>query len=79
MNEASLAEAVQRPELHRRLLGKYKGAYALGVTRIANGQRCALHLRIEGPVPPEIPQKIAVDGEEVPVVVEGGFKAPRAL
>jgi hypothetical protein len=78
MNETTLAEAIQKPEIHRRLLGKYKGAYALGVTSAPN-DGAALLLRIEGAVPSEIPRKIAVDGEQVPVKVVGGFKAPKPL
>ncbi len=80
MNEASLAEAIQRPDVHRRLLGKYRGAYALGITCAPDDDEgVALLLRVEGSVPEEIPAKIAVDGEEVSVRVEGGFKAPRRL
>lgn len=80
MNEAALAEAIQRPDIHRRLLGNYRRAYALGVTCAPDDdERVALLLRVEGSVPDEIPAKIAVDGEEVPVLVEGGFKAPRRL
>jgi len=78
MNEASLAEAIQRPEIHRKLLGDYDGAYALGITSMPEQKDgIALLLRIEGTVPKEIPTHIAVDGEQIPVVVQGGFKAPR--
>lgn len=80
MNETSLAEAIQRPDIHRRLLGTYRGAYALGITCAPDGDEgVVLLLRVEGAVPDEIPATIAVDGEEVPVLVEGGFKAPRRL
>ncbi|HJW92564.1 MAG TPA: hypothetical protein VJ901_03000 [Thermoanaerobaculia bacterium] len=78
MNESSLAEAIQRPEIHRTLLGNYDGAYALGITTAPEHKdRVALLLRIEGTVPKEIPTHIAVDGEQIPVVVQGGFKAPK--
>lgn len=79
MNETTLAEAIQKPEIHRRLLGKYKGAYALGVTSAPNEAGAALLLRLEGAVPKEIPKHIAVDGEQVPVKVVGGFKVPKPL
>ena len=80
MNESSLAEAIQKPEVHRRLLGDYKGAYALGVTSASDDDdSLALLLRIEGAVPDEIPKQIAVDGEQIPVLVVGGFKAPKRL
>jgi len=78
MNESSLAEAIQRPEVHRTLLGDYDGAYALGITSSPEDKdHIALLLRIEGTVPKEIPTHIAVDGEQVPVVVQGGFTAPK--
>lgn len=79
MNETTLAAAIQKPEIHRRLLGKYKGAYALGVTTSPDDKGAALLLRIEGAVPEDIPKQIAVDGEQVPVKAVGGFKAPKAL
>jgi hypothetical protein len=79
MNHTSLAEAIQRPELHRNLLGAYKGAYALGVTKSPHDkERPALLLRVEGETD-VFPTTIAVDGEEIPVVVVGGFTAPRRL
>ena len=78
MNESSLAEALQRPELHRALLGNYDGAYALGITSSPEtNDRIALLLRIEGTVPKEIPTHVTVDGEQVPVIVQGGFKTPK--
>jgi hypothetical protein len=80
MNESALANAVQRPEIHRQLLGAFRGAYALGVTQApGNEADAAFLLRVEGPVPAQIPKSIAVDGEDVPVIVEGNFKAPRRL
>jgi hypothetical protein len=80
MNESSLAEAIQRPEIQRRILGKYRGAFSLGVTSSPHDdKKPALLLRLEGAVPDEVPSHIAVDGEEVPVVVKGGFKAPKPL
>jgi hypothetical protein len=79
MNQSSLAEAIERPEIHRKLLGKYKGAYALGVTKSPHDDSPALLLRIEGAVPDEFPTHVAVDGEQIPVVVVGGFSAPKRL
>jgi hypothetical protein len=80
MKESNLAEAIQRPEVHRRLLGNYRGAYALGITSApGDEQKAALLLRMEGEVPEDVPSTLAVDGEEIPVVVEGGFTAPRPL
>jgi hypothetical protein len=78
MNHESLAEAIQRPELHRNLLGSYKGAYALGVTKSPHDKKSpALLLRVEGEAE-TFPTTVAVDGEQVPVVVVGGFRSPKA-
>ena len=77
MTDQQLAAALQRPEIHRRVLGNYRGAYSLGVTR-ANG-RAALSLRVDDPIPGHVPSEILVDGEPVPVIVHGGFRAPRAF
>jgi hypothetical protein len=78
MDTSSLAEAIQRPEVQRELLGTYRGAFSLGVTSSPEDkEKPALLLRLEGAVPDEFPSHIAVDGEKVPVVVKGGFKAPK--
>jgi hypothetical protein len=80
MNQTSLAEAIERPEVHRTLLGTYKGAYALGVTKSPHDDESpALLLRIEGAVSDEFPKHLAVDGEQIPVVVVGGFRSPKRL
>jgi hypothetical protein len=80
MDQASLAEVIQQPDVHRRLLGTYEGAYALGVTTLAEKKgRVALLLRVEGDEPTEFPSHIFVDGEDVPVIVKGGFKPPKRL
>ena len=80
MDESSLAEAIQRPEVQRKLLGTYRGAFSLGVTSSPHDdKKPALLLRVEGEASEEIPSHIAVDGEEVPVVVKGGFKRPKPL
>jgi hypothetical protein len=77
MTDQQLAAAVRRPDVHRKLLGSYRGAYSLGVTR-AQGQP-ALLLRLEGETPPHVPASIVIDGEPVSVIVHGSFRAPQAL
>lgn len=77
MTDQQLAAALQRPEVHRKLLGNYRGPYSLGVTR-AHG-RAALLLRVEDEVPEHMPSEIVIDGEPVSVIVHGGFRAPRAF
>lgn len=77
MQDQQLAAALRRPEVHREVLGNYRGAYSLGITRV-NG-RAALLLRVEDGMPERVPSEIMVDGESVPVIVYGNFQAPQAF
>lgn len=77
MQQDRLAELVEDPALHRRLLGEYEGSYALGVTlNPENRSELALRLRIEGDDPSAIPREVELDGERVPVLVQTGFRPP---
>ena len=74
-----LAELAARPEVHRRLLGDYRGPYSLGVTRVPleDGEP-ALLLRVASEdLAQQIPRELDIDGDTVPVVVDGKFRAPR--
>jgi hypothetical protein len=77
MNVDRLAEFVAKPEVHRRVLGKYQGAYALGVTELPNQKKAALSLSVEGEDKDAFPHEIELDGEKVPVIVQSKWSAPR--
>ena len=80
MNHSSLAEAIQRPDVHRKLLGNYRGAYALGVTDSPEDEKePALLLRVEQAAPKNLPTQISIGGEAVPVVIIRGYKKPKPL
>ena len=76
--DLSYLEAVlERPDIRRKIVQGYVGAYTLGITRLSD--RYAILFRVEEP-PREIPD-IVVDGKKVPVVVvvvRDGFR-PRPL
>jgi len=78
MTSAELAAALESPELHRKLLGGYRGPYALGITKSPNQDEPALLLRVGVDAPEEMLQTIEVNGEQVPVIIEKGFGAPHA-
>ncbi|MGB8509676.1 MAG: hypothetical protein WCD76_14915 [Pyrinomonadaceae bacterium] len=78
MKVERLAKLVERPELHRRLLGDYKGAYALGVTQLPHQDHAAaLSLSVESGKAGDFPQEVELDGESVPIVVQTEWTAPR--
>ena len=86
MDIVKLAAMLERPEVHKRILGQYKGAYSLGVTQVPErGDEFAFLLRIEDEkttgLPPEITgdQAITIDGQRVQVIVQGSFRRPRAF
>jgi hypothetical protein len=76
MASANLADLLDRPDVHRMLVGDYAGPYSLGVTELSGPSKIpALRLRFQGD-PVHVPSCITVDGRNIPIVVEGGFSAP---
>lgn len=77
MQQDRLAELVEDPELHRRLLGDYDGAYSLGITlNPEDRSELAIRVRIEGEDASLIAREVELDGELIPVVVNTGFQSP---
>ena len=77
MDVDRLAKFVEKPEVHRRVLGKYQGAYALGVTQLPNQKKAALSLSVEDQDADAFPREIELDGEKIPVIVQAQWSAPR--
>jgi hypothetical protein len=75
MKADQLASLVERPEVHRRILGAYTGPYSLGVAATPHGP--AVVLKVADPT--GFPTSVILDGEQIPVVVHGGFRAPVPL
>jgi hypothetical protein len=81
MDVNRLAELIQDPDVHRRVLGQYRGPYSLGVTQVSGGQSndAALSLSVEGKDSDQFPSHIEIAGERVPVVVNPRWTVPRPL
>jgi hypothetical protein len=79
MNVTELSEALQHPEIHRRILGGYRGPYALGVTDSPeNSDEAAFLLRVADDASLNDLDAVEVHGESVHVIVKRGFVAPKA-
>lgn len=79
VTQEHLATLIEHPEIHRRLLGNYDGAYSLGVT--LDPQRpgdAAIRIRVEGDAS-AIPSTISIGSERVRVIAQPNFAAPRPL
>jgi hypothetical protein len=75
MDISELAALLERGETHRLILGDYKGPYALGIGRDpnnANGYGFVLKV----PDAKGWPRSVVIEGQRIPIVVQGGFKAP---
>jgi len=73
MRAEELADLIERPEIHRMIVGTYTGPYSLGVLSLA-GQGPAFVLKVANAA--GFPTTVTVDGHTIPVVVQGGFRAP---
>ena len=73
MTSEELADLLDEPETHRRIVGHRDVPYALGVTKAPSGAFAFL-LRV--PDPSGFPKRVTLHGHTVPVIVEGGFRAP---
>ena len=75
-----LADLIEEPEVHRKILRDYAGGYSLGIT--SNPRRkgeWAIRVRVEGDDAADIPEEIVLDGEPVPIVVNTNFRIPEPL
>jgi hypothetical protein len=79
MDVERLAKLMEKPEVHRRVLGNYRGAYALGVTQLPHQQKAALSLSVESETADAFPHEVELEGERVPVVIQTKWIAPRPL
>lgn len=75
MNVNQLTNWVEQPETHRQIVGDYQGSYALGVTT----NPLAFVLRVEPEDVSSFPNKVNIQGVDVPVIVQGNFKQPVPL
>jgi hypothetical protein len=77
MGPEELADMLDRPDVHRKILGGYQGPYSLGVTRSLDPRDgFGFLLRVTDQDLSRFDHIINIDGKDVPVIVKGGFKPP---
>ena len=80
MDAKKLATFVERADVHQRILGDYSGPYSLGIARLPDHpSELILRVRVQAEDLNYFPRTIALDGELVQIVVEGGFQVPTPL
>ncbi|MET0754021.1 MAG: hypothetical protein ABWZ66_11630 [Pyrinomonadaceae bacterium] len=79
MKVERLSKFVEKPEIHRKVLGEYRGGYALGVTEAPGNRKAALSLSVEGDDIAKFPREVEIDGESVPVIIQRNWTVPRPL
>jgi hypothetical protein len=78
METSKLIATLERPEVHRQVVGEYRGPYSLGVAADPlHDNQPTLVLQVESGVPDRFPTEVVIDGEPVRVLVRGGFRAPK--
>ena len=80
MDLTRLASFLKQPEVHRRILGNYSGAYSIGITfHPDNEKEAAIRVCVEGDDATLIATHITLAGQKFPVIVNTQFIAPRPL
>jgi|HubBroStandDraft_1064217.scaffolds.fasta_scaffold16475_2 hypothetical protein len=75
-----LASLLEDKELHKRLVGAFKGAYSVGIGADPDHPgRPALVLHVEGDSPPHIAPSIQFGKDSVRVITKTGFRVPKPL
>lgn len=75
-----LAALIESPEVQRRLLGDYDGAYSIGlIVNPGEPDTPAIRVRVQGAQSPNIPSELVLDGETVAVITNTRFTPPIRL
>jgi hypothetical protein len=78
MDASELAALLKRSETHRLILGDYEGPYALGVGRDPdNPSGYGFVLKV--PHAEGWPRFVMIQGQRIPVNVQGGFQPVKPL
>ena len=78
MTAQQLGKLLERSETHRLIVGNHPGPYALGVTHAPDpSQGFAFVLKIADPT--GVPDSVEIEGQRIPVIVQGGFRRPVPL
>ena len=80
MNQDRLADLLERPEVQKEILGNYSGGYSIGLTRDPSRDRqLAIRVRLAAKDAAQIPSKVILDDEVIPVIVQTNFLVPEPL
>jgi len=75
MERHRLAELIERSQVRRKILGTYKGGYALGLMlNPENQNELAIGVSIEGGDASSISRCVILEGQVIPVIVETNFE-----
>lgn len=78
--QQSLAALIDDPEVRKSILGKYQGAYEIGLAvHPADRDQLAISVSVEGEDRSGIPPRIELAGVVIPILVETGFQPPEPL
>jgi hypothetical protein len=79
MDQKRLAQLIELPDVQRKILGGYRGAYSLGLTlHPRDRRRLVISVRIAGSDDHRIPRQVELDGARIPVLVRANFTPPVA-
>lgn len=76
MTTIELGDLLDIPATHQIIVGNRREPYSLGVTESPQKSPAFL-LKIADPS--GIPSSVTINGERIPVIVQGGFRAPVPL
>lgn len=80
MDARRLATFLEQSEVQDQILNSYEGGFAMGLMPDPNNPaRYAIRVRIEGNDTSLIARSITLNGEQVRVLIETGFRVPRPL
>lgn len=79
MDATKLVGHLDSPAIHRAILGDFKGPYSLGVGKDPVSSEATLVLTVPSGTFQIFPERVAVGGEPVPVIVQRDFRPPVPL
>ncbi len=75
-----LTTLIDDPEVQKSILGKYQGAYEIGLAvHPAKPDQLVISVSIEGEDRGSILPRIKLEGSVIPILVETGFQPPEPL
>jgi hypothetical protein len=80
MDSKTLQESLSAADVHRRIVGDFRGAYSLGISRFPGDESGpALILRVATDDVSNFPDHIEIAGETIPIDVRANFRPPVPL